>query len=348
MSIANFPFLLTFFLTLIFRAPDPEKQIGVGIHPAVVSDSRGGVHIVYGRAGLLFYTTSPDGETFSEPVVVDSLPGLHIGASRGPQIAATKQAVVITAIDKQGNVWAYTLNRATETWQPRVRVTDVPDVAKEGFVALAAANTVFQAVWLDLRENQRNKIFGARSADGGRTWSANQLLYESPDGTVCECCQLSVASQGKQVTVLFRNFLNGARDMYLLTSSDGGQTFGKAQKMGEGTWSLKACPMDGGGLFMATNGAVSTVWRRADKLFVARPGQPETELATGKNAKIITTAKGDYVVFQQAGQVMAVWPGQPEPRVIGAGGYPKLTPLPGNSVLCVWEQNGTIRAKDIE
>lgn len=329
--------------------PVGSRPVGKGIHPSVATDPAGNAHIVYGQDEVVFYTTSRTGETFEAPVRIDSVPGLHIGASRGPQIAATAQSVVITAIDKPGNVWAYTLIRATGQWQKRVRVTDVADIAKEGFVALTAgADNVYNAVWLDLRTNKRNKIVGARSTDGGRTWLPNQVLYESPDGTVCECCQLSAVSQGRHVAIMFRNFLNGSRDMYLLESADNGQTFGKAQKVGEGTWPLKACPMDGGGLSMAPDGTISTVWRRSDTLFTAKPGQAETQIAGGRNAKIVSTAKGDYVVFQQAGQVMAIMPGQPQPKAIGAGAYAKLTLLPNDKVLCLWEQEGTVRAQIIQ
>lgn len=340
--------LIFFLVTFFFGRPVEDKPIGLGMHPAVATDPTGMVHVVYGRGSVIFYTASRDGKTFSSPVPVDSLPGLHLGASRGPQIAATAQSVVITAIDKPGNVWAFVLDRQKEQWLPRVRVTDLPDMAKEGFVALAASNgNVFNAVWLDLRGNKRNKLVGAHSTNGGKSWSPNQLIYESPDGTVCECCQLSEVSQGQTVAIMFRNFVDGARDMYLLKSQDGGQTFGKAQKIGEGTWPLKACPMDGGGLFMAPDGAISTVWRRADKLYTARPGQPETELATGKNAKIVTTKKGDYVVFQQGNQVWVITPEQQQPVPLASGAYPKLTRLSTSQVLCLWEQDGTIRARII-
>ncbi len=324
------------------------ETVGSGIHPSVATEPAGRVHVVYGQGNVIFYTTSPDGKRFEKPVRVDSLPGLHLGASRGPQIAATAQSVVITAIDKAGNIWAYTHNRGAAAWQKPVRVNDVIDIAKEGFVSLSAGpDNVLNAVWLDLRGNKHNKIAGARSTDGGHTWAANQVLYESPEGTVCECCQLSVVSQGQHVAVMFRNFLNGSRDMYLLKSEDGGLTFGKAEKLGEGTWKLNACPMDGGGLFMTPNGQISTVWRRADKLFAARPGQPETELAAGKNPKIATTAKGDYIVFQQAKQVWVITPGQTQPTSLGSGGYPKLTRLTNDRVLCLWEQEGTVRAEII-
>lgn len=342
------PTLLFFLLSLIYSPAKEGKLIGVGIHPSVVTDLAGGVHVVYGRGGVIFYVTSPDGETYSEPIRVDSVPGLHLGASRGPQIAATATSVVITAIDKPGNVWAYSLNRTTGKWLPRVRVTDIADIAKEGFVTLTAGpGNTYNAAWLDVRGNERNKVAGAHSDDGGRTWSANRILYNSPAGTVCECCQLSEVSQGKHVAIMFRNFLNGSRDMYLIESTDGGKSFGEAHKLGEGTWKLNACPMDGGGLFMTPNGAVSTVWRRADTLFTARPGQMETELATGKNAKIVTTPKGDYVVFQREDQIWTTTPDQPNPVAMAPGGYPKLTLLPSNRVLCLWEQAGTIRVRII-
>lgn len=344
--------VLSFFVLinwLVGLEPIASHQIGIGIHPSVATDPAGGVHVVYGKGNTIFYVASNDGERFNTPVEIDSLPGLHLGASRGPQIAATSQSVVITAIDKPGNVWAYSFNRVTGKWQPRVRVTDVVDIAKEGFVALtASADNVYTAVWLDLRSNKRNKIVGARSMDDGRTWTANQVLYESPDGTVCECCQLSVVAQGQHLAIMFRNFLDGSRDMYLLQSKDSGKTFGKAKKLGEGTWKLNACPMDGGGLFMDSNGAISTVWRRDTKLFTDKPGQAETELAEGKNAKIVSTKKGDYVVFQQAGQVMATIPGQLQPKLIAQGAYPKLTLLPTDRVLCLWEQTGTVWAQMIQ
>lgn len=339
------PLFFLVWTLLIGHEPEQGRLVGKGIHPAVTTDPSGTVHVVYGQGNVMYYTASRNGEQFTTPVRVDSLPGLHLGASRGPQIAATAKSVVITAIDKPGNVWAYTLNQPAGHWQPKVRITDVDDIAKEGFVALTAGQSnTYNAVWLDLRMNQRNKIAGARSIDGGRTWSANQVLYQSPDGTVCECCQLSAVSQGNRVAVMFRNFLNGSRDMYLLTSTDGGQSFGKAQKIGVGTWILKACPMDGGGLFMTKEGVVSTVWRRADTLFAARPGQPEMKVGAGKQGKIVATPNGDHIVYQQNGHVWLTKPNQSQPTDIGPGAYPKLALLATNRIVCLWEYEGTVRA----
>jgi hypothetical protein len=46
------------------------------------------------------------------------------------------------------------------------------------------------------------------------------MIYTSPDSTVCECCKPNVAMKGNNVYVMFRNWLHGNRDLYLIQSSD--------------------------------------------------------------------------------------------------------------------------------
>ncbi|MEJ7682118.1 MAG: sialidase family protein [Segetibacter sp.] len=104
-----------------------------------------------------------------------------------------------------------------------------------------------QCGWL-LKSPKGQNVYGAKSVDGGKTWSKNILVYESPDSTVCECCKPSVTMKGNNVYVMFRNWLNGSRDLYVIKSSDGGKSFAQAQKLGKGSWKLNGCPMDGGGL----------------------------------------------------------------------------------------------------
>ena len=96
--------------------------------------------------------------------------------------------------------------------------------------------------WLDLR-NEKMEVYGALSKDGGATWEPDALVYRSPDGSVCECCHPSAAfGPDGTLHVMWRNSLKGARDLYLANSSDGGKTFGAAEKLGRGTWPLEGLP----------------------------------------------------------------------------------------------------------
>lgn len=49
---------------------------------------------------------------------------------------------------------------------------------------------------------------------------------------------------------MWRNVLDGSRDFYVL-HADAAHRFGTPHKVGDGTWKINACPMDGGGLVHA-------------------------------------------------------------------------------------------------
>jgi hypothetical protein len=315
-----------------------------GIQPNISVGADGNIEMVFGQGNAIYYSFSKDqGKTFAPPTLVDSLQGLHLGVSRGPRVASSPAAVVITAIDKPGNLYAYTLERKIGEWQGPRRVNDVPEIAKEGFNALASdGKGKFFVTWLDLRDDQNNKIFGATSLDGGRTWSKNKLVYRSPDSTVCECCQPSAIMQGDKVHVMFRNWLNGSRDMYVATSLDGGETFQSPVKQGEGTWKINACPMDGGDLSAIGNG-LTTVWRREKNLFISKPGQAEQPIGQGRNASVATSGRNTFIVWQDQNQIWLRQPGDNGPKSLGAGRFPRLAALRGTGVFCVWEDGGTIK-----
>ena len=337
-------FLVIFLCPFVTAAQPAEsgKRLAVGHLPVVVTDNAGRVHLTYGQDSTIYYATaSGQPARFSQPIAVASLHELVTSAKRGPQIAATDQYVVITVVNRTGDIFSYTLDRRSQKWSPATRVNDVPAVAKEGFQAVASATTgTFHTVWLDLRGDDQNKIVGATSTDGGRTWSANKIIYRSPGGSVCECCRVSITARNNEVYVQFRNWLDGSRDLYLAHSSDGGRTYPSVQKLGTGSWKLKACPMDGGALALVSTGKPITVWRRENTLYSCQPGEPEKALASGKNVTVASGPIGKTTAWDENG---TVWLQHNDnvPVAVGKGQMPSLA-LTGQSAICVWEANGQV------
>jgi hypothetical protein len=310
--------------------------------PAIAKDEKNNLHLVYGSGDSIMYSYSQDnGNTFSKPLLISVLPHVYTFATRGPQIAATNNGIVVTACTSQGDIYSF-YKETDGNWKRGNKVTDVDTIAKEGLMALSAyGNDVF-AVWLDLRGNQRNKIYGAGSVDGGRTWSKNIMIYTSPDSTVCECCKPSVVVWKNKVAVMFRNWLNGNRDLYLVQSNDAGISFGPAEKLGTGSWKLDGCPMDGGAVAF-NNGTPETVWRRETKIFEATPGVSENEIGEGRGCTIEIVNNKNIYAWVENGEVVVINP-QGQKKVLGKGSQPVLKTLNNKQVICVWQNEKQIHA----
>jgi hypothetical protein len=320
---------------------------GNGRQPQLAIDAAGVVHLVFGAEASVFYCRSADGaESFTAPVEVFRSPALALGMRRGPRLAVSKGTVIVTAIagevgkGRDGDVVAWRSEDSGRAWQGPKQVNDVSASAREGLHAMAAAadGTVF-CTWLDLR-NGKMELFGSRSTDGGATWSANQRVYRSPSGSVCECCHPSAAfDQQGRLYVMWRNSLDGARDMYLSVSQDGGRTFGDAHKLGEGTWPLEACPMDGG-MIAAGAKEPATVWRREHQVYLASPSEPERLLGRGQQPWVAVSQQGLWAIWlaKRPGELLYMAPGQSQPTKVANDALDPVLVSDGRSLLvAAWE-----------
>lgn len=313
--------------------------------PAVTTDNESHIHLTYGSGDSLMYAMSSNqGATFSAPTLISVVPKLAASHTRGPQIAFTSKGLVLTACDAFGNISSFVKQKDAQ-WKQSTRVNDMDTVAKENLMSLSANGDIAFAVWLDLRD-RHNKIFGAKSVDGGATWGKNQLIYTSPDSTVCECCKPSVVVKGNSVYVMFRNWLDGNRDLYLIKSTNGGTSFDKAEKLGVGSWPLKGCPMDGGSLTVSNN-AVQTVWNRKGKIYVTSPGKNETEIGEGRSCTIETLNEKNVYAWVKDGEVI-VLNTQGMKEILGKGQSPVLKAIGNNRLICLWEHDKQIHKKILE
>jgi len=221
----------------------------------------------------------------------------------------------------------------------QTQVNDADTFAKENLMAMSSEGYNAFTVWLDVR-NGRNEIYGARSTDGGKTWSKNVRVYHSPDSTVCECCKPSVVVKNRNVYVMFRNWLGGNRDLYLISSNDGGKTFGDAIKLGSGSWALKACPMDGGGL-VVDNKSINTVWNRDGKIYADKAGEQEVKIGEGRSCNIASVDGKNIYAWVENKEVVYL-DSKKKKHSLGKGQLPVLKAIDQNIAICVWENEKAI------
>jgi hypothetical protein len=319
-----------------------EQVAAYGSMPNIKEDNAGILHLVYGNSDSIFYKFSTDrGQSFSLPELVSAVPGLFSFAMRGPQLAVSDKGLVITATTKQGDILCLVKNNKSE-WSQPFSINDVNGSAPEGLMALDADGANVFAVWLDTRNRKKGQaVYGAHSVDGGATWSKNLLVYASPDQTVCECCKPSVLVKGNNVYAMFRNYVNGNRDLYLVSSVDRGKTFGKAQKLGKDSWKLNGCPMDGGALTINDKGKIQTVWRREGAIYAAEPGKPEKQIGEGKICTMTSVNNTNVYSWIENGEVVVLLPDGKKIST-GKGTMPVLEPIDKHTVACVWENEKQI------
>lgn len=313
--------------------------------------------LTYGASNSVFFAESTDaGWSWSKPAIVSSQGKLSLGMRRGPRIAMTPEAIVISAVvgekgrGADGDLVAWRSVDGGRTWSAGKAINDVSSSAREGLQTMGAGGKgILFASWLDLR-GKGTRLYGSTSNDGGATWSPNTLVYESPSGSVCECCHPTAAvdAQGR-IFVMFRNSIDGNRDMYLVRSDDGGKTFGAAAKLGAGTWKLNACPMDGGALQVGTDGKPLTIWRREGEVFLSAGPNLERRIGAGRHPILATTPRGPALAWTEGKQLKVVAPAQKAAATIESdAAYPSMVALSSGAVVLAWEQGGAIVVKALD
>jgi hypothetical protein len=342
---------LLFALKFASPAPDIKYQ-----QPQVASlgDQIG---LTFATGDQIFYAWSAnDGQTFSRPSMLPVAGKLSLGRHRGPRIAYQSGNVLISAVvgakgkGEDGDILVWTSDDNGKSWNKPVKVNDVPGAAREGLHSMASGNGWVVVVWLDLRD-KGTRLYGAKSSDGGATWSKNFLVYESADGSICQCCHPTVlVGPGGAIHVMFRNALNESRDMYWIRSENGGLKWEPARKLGLDTWKLNACPMDGGSFAISGDNVMYSVWRRDKKIYITRPDGKESELGEGKDPVIASALNQDlYAVWTGTGGSLQTRSRRDNTvrTVAPSGAYPQVV-FTGRSVLTFFEQNNGIAMEILE
>lgn len=310
------------------------------VQPQVAVAPNGQIHLAFGKGTTIYHTVSSDkGRTFSTPVRIADLPKLALGMRRGPRVTATDGVVTVSAISHaQGNLYTWTSKNGGATWSDPTQINAVPNSAREGLHAMAGdGRGATHLIWLDLR-NGGMELWSVASGDGGISWGENTRVYQSPDGHICECCHPSVAvGQGGRVAAMWRNWLGGARDMYLAQSTDGGKSWSAGQKLGQGTWKLKGCPMDGGGIVLGNSEPV-TVWRREKSIYMADAHGPESLIAERALQPVPFVEPSGNGVLWQAGTEIWIKRSGSIPAVLSKNGlFPAVAGRDGSGPVVVWE-----------
>jgi hypothetical protein len=258
-----------------------------GIQPQTAVDADGTIHLVYFKGdpagGDLFYAHSSDGEVFSIPLRVNSVAGtaVALGNIRGARIAVGRQGHVYVAWNGSQKsaqlnsgltpLFFTRLNAAGTAFEPeRNLIHSAYGIDGGGGIAADGTGRVYvfwHAPLQGSKGEQARRVWMARSQDEGKTFAPEQIVWTEPTG-VCGCCSLNAFADTKgRVYVLFRAALEIVhRDMYLLISHDGGNTF---QGSDISPWNVGYCVMSTASLTTGPAGVLAA-WETEKQIHFGR------------------------------------------------------------------------------
>ena len=263
-----------------------ERVPNDGIQPQVAVGADGTAHLIYfsgdASAGDVFYCRRRQGESeFSVPIRINSEPGSVIatGSIRGAQLALGKDDRPHVAWNGSSRAKPRGPEGQTPLLYSRLRDDGIRFEPQRNVIRAAygldggaclAADTKGRILiaWHagEGRDEAQRRVWMTRSADDGRTFSHERVIDETPVGA-CGCCGMrgSVGPDGV-VRFLYRAARDEVhRDMSLLTSVDGGESF-TSRQLDE--WELSTCPMSSEAL-AHTKEATWAAWETADQIILA-------------------------------------------------------------------------------
>jgi hypothetical protein len=226
-----------------------EQPIDRTVTPAAVDPNGHG----HGAAnGILMSWTSQDGgDSFDEGVVIsdakfavsghgETAPFLTLGTKGLCVVFEQKRP------DGKGNDLMASWSSMASTWTKPVCIAPKAVASGNSYASVAAgADGLVAAAWLDSRNKGGGgpHVFVAISEDGGKTWGD---AFSVAAGA-CPCCRPGIAISDKRaISISWRNVETGdIRDIFTVSSTDGGKSFSKPKLLVRDGWRVNGCPHTG-------------------------------------------------------------------------------------------------------
>jgi hypothetical protein len=219
------------------------RSIDVAVSPD------GTVYVALGMGDYIYVARSLDnGRTFSSPIQVSEARAVVLDIER-PAIAATDDGRVTVAwssFEYNGSILYAVSYDGGQTFGETIKVSGEPKPETVLVRMTFDDETNPVLAWL---ENSTLQL--ARSFDGGDSFAAPTLA----DDLTCECCHPQPLVRGDQVFLAYRNLekesgTDDIRDIFVISSDDGGQTFNPEVRVSDAHWFINACPIAGPSLAM--------------------------------------------------------------------------------------------------
>jgi len=243
-----------------------EEDPGAAPRPAPGHAHHGNWMITFDMRLVLLAFSTGDGTSWSEPRTVNTAVEAAQGDENEPKIAfgPDGRALVVWSTpnekgDKSRANVRFALDDGRGRFTPSETLNEARDTARFPTVETTPAGS-FLVTWIDRRQDSpaARAIYMARLDARGRPAGRSYKVGDN----ACDCCRLGVAfaDQGRTVYLAHREVAkDNIRNHVLLTSTDGGATFGPPVTISDDGW-LTGCPHSGPTIAVDRLGRIHVTW----------------------------------------------------------------------------------------
>ncbi len=247
-------------------------------------------------------------------VALGTVRGAHLAIGRNARIhvAWNGSSAAQAQSPRHSTPMLYThLNDAGTTFEPERNLMQV-STALDGGGTLAADSqgNVYvtwhgQSIAGPAAGEQNRRVWLARSSDEGQTFFP-ELAVSPPELGACGCCGMgAITDRYGNLYLAFRSARQLVhRDMYLLVSNDGAETFSPLALQ---PWNIAACPMSTVSLAESTAGIIAA-WETQKQVFFA-----DVDRQTGSLGRPVpapgpaASRKYPSIAVNSRGQTLLAW-----------------------------------------
>tara|TARA_B110000305_G_scaffold131917_1_gene147302 strand:+ start:139 stop:1596 length:1458 start_codon:yes stop_codon:yes gene_type:complete len=225
--------------------------------------------VVFGKIGTgILHASKFNGNNFDTPIQVtpDNFQS-YLSTWTGPEIDSNGDTILIVfkqAPIEQGHVYSVRSTDGGLTFSDTLRtdshgegVAWLPNLAVNNNGNPSVIYMAHDGVW----SNPRYVV--THSTDAGVSFSTEQEIANTVPDEACDCCPAAYASKGNDHALLYRNNESNVRDLYAVTSNDGGASFPNYENIDQLFWSITSCPSTGPDAFIDQSNLFSVSASRA-------------------------------------------------------------------------------------
>ncbi len=226
--------------------PVADKTYG-NLHPRITLDQNNNPLVLWGDRNSNAYLARWAGKEFAEPLQINT-PGNHVftEAWAGPEMDGRGDTIyVVYKVTPEENNPIYikhsydggkNFSIETQVDDSTSYISRFPTVAMDPY-----GNPLVAYMKLD-KGYANPRYVVAKSKDLGESFSGAVPVANFSGGKVSDCCPATVVESGNATIILYRDNLNGLRNIWAGISANTGISFKRGLQVDQTNWTKKSCP----------------------------------------------------------------------------------------------------------